>query len=49
MLPASVQEVIDEELRKLSYLDQNAPEFRYLLEAMVMYTIHTANVLQCYP
>ena len=28
VLPSSVQEVIDEELRKLSYLDQNAPEFR---------------------
>lgn len=27
VLPSSVQEVVDEELRKLSYLDQNAPEF----------------------
>lgn len=28
VLPSNVKEVIDEELKKLSYLDQNAPEFR---------------------
>ena len=38
MLPPSVQEVIDEELRKLSFLDQNAPEFRYIISS-------TSNVI----
>jgi hypothetical protein len=28
-VPKAVEEVIDEELSKLSYLDNHSPEFRY--------------------